>query len=95
MSQNQKLSLIQPLVEHLLQQQDPADWQRALTEQGIMTADEAASLDNNALAAAYKTLKTMQLLNQHPDQIMNAIEEHEVCWKVELAYDYQHGVISY
>ncbi|MDK2777879.1 MAG: hypothetical protein KYX62_09480 [Pseudomonadota bacterium] len=95
MSQNQKLSLIQPLVDHLMQQQAAPEWRRGLVEQGIMSSEEAMALEPQAVAAAFRTMKIMQFLHLHPDQIMDAIEEHKVSWKVELAEEYRHGVVCY
>ncbi|MAY14569.1 MULTISPECIES: hypothetical protein [Oceanospirillaceae] len=95
MSQTQKLSLIQPLVEHMMQTQDVAEWRQALLNQGIMSKEEVIALDQNALHAAYKTFKIMQLLNEHPDHIMNEIERNKVCWKLDFSYDYHQGAVCY
>ncbi|MCT7361014.1 MAG: hypothetical protein COB09_12255 [Thalassobium sp.] len=95
MSQMQKLSLIQPLVEHLMQTQDVSEWRQALLNQGIMNKEEVISLDQSALHAAYKTLKTMQLLHEHPDHIMNEIERNKVCWKLDFGYEYHQGAVCY
>ena len=72
MGPNQKLSLIQPLVMHLLAQQDLAGWRRELADAGVMELEEAMALSPEAMTAAYRTLKTLQFMQQHPDQIMNA-----------------------
>ncbi len=95
MGQNQKLSLIQPLVDHLMQLQGAPEWRRELVEQGIMTMEEAMALEPQAVAAAFRTLKMMQFLYQEPEQILSAIAEYEVSWQLELDEDYRHGVVCY
>jgi len=95
MSQNQKLTLIQPLVNHLMQMQGVAERRRELTDAGVMDLEEVMALSPEALAAAFKTLKTLELMNAHPDQIMKAIDKHNLCWNVELDDDYRHGVTCY
>ncbi|WP_430461981.1 hypothetical protein ACQUQU_04085 [Thalassolituus sp. LLYu03] len=92
---HQKLSLIHPLVEHLMKQQDIGEWRSALIENGIMTREEVIALDHKALEACYKTFKTMQLLHCDADHILSEIERNQVCWRVDLSEDYRHGVVCY
>ena len=95
MGQNQKLALIQPLVTHWLQQQDYGNWRRDLADAGIMDLEEAMALSQEALTVAWRTMKTLELLNADADHIMRSIDEHKLCWEVDLDYDYRHGVICY
>lgn len=94
-SQRHKLSLIHPLLDHLLQQQDIGEWRTALVQSGVMTREEVIALDSNALQAAYKTLVTMKLLHQDADNILNEIERHQVSWKLDMGEDYRQGAICY
>lgn len=91
----QKLSLIHPLVEHMMQQQDIGEWRSALVEEGVMTRKEVIALDHKALEASYKTLKTIQLLHRDPQHILDEIERHNVCWRIDLGDDYRQGAIGY
>lgn len=94
-SHRQNLSLVHPLVDHLLKQQDIGEWRTALVDSGVMTREEVIALNPQALEASYKTLVTMKLMHQGADVIMNEIERHNVSWHVDLGEDYRQGAISY
>lgn len=95
MSHHQKLSLIHPLVDHMMQQQDVGEWRNALVEHGVMSREEVFALGQQALEAAFRTLKTMQLLYSEADHILDEIERHNVCWRIDLGDDYRQGVVCY
>lgn len=92
---NQKMSLVKPLVEHVLESSDISLWRGALADQGIMSLEETLALDEAAAKAAFKTMKIMQYMTVSIESVLEEIEKQQLTWSVDLPVEYQQGAICY
>lgn len=92
---NQKLSLVKPLVDHVLENTDISVWRSALSDQGIMSLEETMALDEMSARAAFKTMKVMQYMTISVESVLEEIEKQQLVWNVDLPVEYQQGAICY
>jgi len=91
----EELSLIKPLVDHLMERGDIKSWRTALADSGAFTLEETMALDESACRAAFKAMKTTMLMHASTRDILDELEREQVCWSVDLNDDFQQGAICY
>jgi len=96
MGQQDKASLILPLIEHMLEnEKDLNAWRKELTSAGAMTMEDAMGLGEAELMLAFRTMKAVQFQSLKPEDLLAEIESHHVSWKVDMSDDFQQGAICY
>jgi len=91
----EKLSLIQPLIDHLLARGDIHEWRTSLADHGVLSLEETMALDEMACRAAFKVMKTTQLMYATTRELLDELEKQQVTWSVNLQDDFQQGAICY
>ena len=86
--------LIQPLVDHLVQQADPSSAQKALLEAGVFSRSELLAMTPDAVSIAYRTLRHVQLMHCSSEELLQTIEKNQACWPTDLSDDFKQGAIS-
>ena len=96
MSNLNKSSLIQPLVEHMVtNEKDVKVWRNALVETGAFSAEQVIALDNASLTLAYRCMLAVQFQGMRVERILTEIEKHHVNWSVDFGDDHQNYAVCY
>lgn len=96
MGQQDKASLILPLVEHMiLKEKDLNAWRKELVSTGAISLEESMSLNEVELTLAFRTMKAVQFQALKVEDLLAEIENHHVSWQVDLDDNFQQGAICY
>jgi hypothetical protein len=96
MSQLDKASLIQPLVEQMVtNEKDVSIWRKELVSVGAFSTEQVMALDDASLTLAYRTMLAVQFQGFRVERLLTEIEKHHVAWTVDLNDDFQQGAICY
>jgi hypothetical protein len=96
MSQLDKASLIQPLVEQMVtNEKDVNVWRKELVSAGAFSTVQVVALDDASLTLAYRTMLAVQFQGLRIERLLTEIEKHHVAWTVDLNDDFQQGAICY
>jgi hypothetical protein len=96
MSQLDKASLIQPLVEQMVtNEKDVNVWRKALVSAGAFSTEQVVALDDTSLTLAYRTMLAVQFQGLRVERLLTEIEKHHVAWTIDLNDDFRQGAICY
>ncbi len=96
MGQLDKASLIQPLVDHMVNnEKDVNSWRRELVNCGVFSSEQVMALDEASLTLSYRAMLAVQFQGLRVERLLTEIEKHHVAWRVDLDDSFQQGAICY
>lgn len=96
MSQLDKASLIQPLIDHMItHEKDVHVWRKELVQAGAFSTEQVLALDDASLTLSYRTMLAVQFQGLRAERLLTEIEKHHVSWSVDFDEDFQQGAICY
>jgi hypothetical protein len=96
MGQQDKTTLILPLIEHMLaNEKDLNAWRKELVACGAMTMEQAMQLGEPELTLAFRTMKAVHFSSLKPEDLLTELESHHVAWQIDMDEDIQQGAICY
>lgn len=96
MGQQDKATLILPLVEHMLaNEKDLNAWRKELVGCGAMTMEQAMQLGESELTLAYRTMKAVYFQTLKAEDLLAELESHHVAWQLDMDEDFRQGAICY
>ncbi len=96
MNNQNKSSLIQPLVEHIItHEKDVNVWRKELVESGAFSTEQVLALGDNILTQCYRTMLAVRFNGMRVERILSEIEVHHVIWSVDMGDEHQNCAVCY
>ena len=96
MNQVGKASLIQPLVDQILDhEKDVSIWRHELVTSGAFSEEQVKALDDTSLTLCYRTMLAVEFQGLRVERLLTEIEKHHVPWAVDFGDDHQNYAVCY
>lgn len=83
------------LAAHVAASTPSSTWRENLILEGIFDAEEVNSFSETELTLIQRTLLTTRYLTMSEEQLLSAMQDHGLPWRVDLDTDYSAAAVAY
>jgi len=83
------------LAEHVMASTESHSWRESLMQEGIFEHTEIGQLSERELALIQRTLLTTRFRTMNEDQLLQAMQQYRLPWRVDLDTEYSAAAVAY
>ncbi|WP_211829093.1 hypothetical protein [Kistimonas asteriae] len=83
------------LAEHVMASTESHAWRESLIQEGIFEHTEIGQLSERELALIQRTLLTTRFRTMNEDQLLQAMQQYRLPWRVDLDTEYSAAAVAY
>ncbi len=83
------------LAEHVMASTESHTWRENLMQEGIFENTEIGQLSERELALIQRTLLTTRFRTMSEDQLLQAMQQYRLPWRVDLEAEYSAAAVAY
>ncbi|GAA4652245.1 hypothetical protein GCM10023116_45290 [Kistimonas scapharcae] len=83
------------LAEHVMASTESRTWRESLMQEGIFEHTEIGQLSERELALIQRTLLTTRFRTMSEDQLLQAMQQYRLPWRVDLDTEYSAAAVAY
>ena len=83
------------LAQHVVNSTQSSTWSENLINENIFDAGEINKFSEKELALAQRTLLITQFRTMNEEQLLSAIQQHGLPWRIDMDTDYSAAAVAY